>query len=228
MKRLIVGNWKMNPLRLEEAEKMIKDIEELLNDSSEVVVCPPFLFISELKKITRRIKIGAQDCSFKNELSLTGEISPVMLKNLGVDYVIIGHSERRNYIKETSFIINQKINAAQEAGLSVILCVGEKDQEDAKRAVEKQLLIELNGIEREVVVAYEPVWAIGSGRSLDPDTAEDIKEFIHKRFNIDRILYGGSVKIENAERYLEKASFSGLLIGGASLNPDEFAKIASI
>ena len=239
MKTLIVGNWKMNPESLAKAKEIFnltnKKIKNLRN--KEVVICPPFVYLTEFlgkKKNNQKIKFGAQDCFWENVGAFTGEISPTMLKSLGCDYVILGHSERRQILKETDEMINKKILAAIRANLKPILCVGETERERREEktfeTIKKQIKNDLKGIENykikieNLIIAYEPIWAIGTGEACQADQAKKVLFFLKKEFRKNYILYGGSVNAQNANDYL-KVGFNGLLIGGSSLNPDEFSKI---
>jgi triosephosphate isomerase len=240
MKPLIVGNWKMNPKNQKEAkalfDKVKKGIKQIKN--TEVVLCPPFLYLNLLKGIS----LGAQNVYFEEKGAFTGEVSAVMLKDLGVEYVIIGHSERRKYFKETDEVINKKIKKALAAGLKVIFCVGETAEEkDAGKKInilESQLKEGLKGVSKEevkkMVVAYEPVWSIGTGNNCSVNETMSSVLYIRKivagiynRQTADnlRILYGGSVKSENSGAYIKETGVGGLLVGGASLNAEEFIKI---
>lgn len=205
MKPLIVANWKMNPLTLEEAKNIFNQVEK-----TSAVICPPFIYLSVLKAN------GAQDCFYEEKGAYTGEISPRMLKNLGVEYVILGHSERRKYQKETNEVVEKKFKAVLAAGLKPILCIDRISQlpKDIKQGF---------------IVAYEPLFAIGTGRACPPERAEKMRIAIRKFLgkNIP-VLYGGSVNFKNARDYLKKAGFDGLLVGGASLKPKEFIDIIRI
>jgi len=174
-----------------------------------------------------KIRLGAQDCFWENNGPYTGEISPAMLKNLRVVYVIIGHSERRVHLNETDEIINKKLKAALKVGLKPILCIGEKRGESAEKIINRQLREDLEGIARKdlnkIIIAYEPVWAIGTGNFCPPDKAKKALKFIKSKIN-NKILYGGSVNSKISKRYTQ-AGFDGLLVGGASLNAKEFIKI---
>jgi len=236
MENLIVANWKMNPSTKKEAVEIFKGIKNGVGDvKSEVVVCPPYVHI-DIATSDVAIKLGAQNCFWEDKGAFTGEISAAMLKDLGVKYVIIGHSERRKYFAETDEIINKKIKKALEVGLKVIFCIGETAEErDAGKKneiLEHQLKIGLKEIENwkliieNLVIAYEPVWAIGTGNNCDTTEAKEALEFIRKNIPAEvRILYGGSVKSENSGAYIKEAGYSGLLVGGASLKTDEFIKI---
>jgi triosephosphate isomerase len=216
MKILIVANWKMNPRTLTEAKKLFNSVKKRIKDNKEVeaVICAPFVFLPALK-----VK-GAQDCFWEEKGAYTGEISPKMLKNLGTEYVIIGHSERRKYQKETDGMLNKKIKAAIAEGLKPILCIDKISQigKDLKGVSPKEF--------KNLVIAYEPLFAVGSGRPCPPEKAERMRVLIQKRLKRKiRIIYGGSVNSQNAQIYIEKAGFQGLLPGGASLKAKEFIKI---
>ncbi len=213
MKNLIVANWKMNPVKLIEAEKLLGDIERGIGrlKKTEVVVCPPFPYLVGLNKISKKLILGAQDCFWQESGAFTGEVSPVMLKALGCQYVIVGHSERRKYQKESSEMINKKIKAVLAAGLKPILCVANLAQ------LKKELL----GVNKEVIVAYEPLFAIGTGKACSLKKAKKMRESMP----VLQVLYGGSVVPENAVDYIIEAGFQGLLVGGASLKAREFLQI---
>ena len=208
---------------------MIMMAERLAGEDCEVVLCPPFIFLDKAVAILKSVKVGAQNSSFEDIGALTGEVSPKMLKCLGVKYVIVGHSERRFHFGENDDMVNQKARAVSRNGLSVIFCVGEteKEREEGKTndVLKRQLTEGLEGVDGDVTVAYEPIWAIGSGRSCDPETAEKARLLIEKVVGPCKVIYGGSVDSSNANQYLQTASFSGLLIGGASLDANEFGRI---
>ena len=197
--KLIVANWKSNPKTLAQAKKLFNAVKE-----TNAVICPPFPYLSLFKYKF----LCAQDY-----------LSPKKLKDLGIKYVIIGHSERRA-LGETEEVIEKKLRAALKAGLIPILCVGEKKGENAKRVVTKQLKKNL----KNTIIAYEPVWAIGTGNFCSANKANKVREFIKEKLD-NKILYGGSVNSKIAKDYL-KIGFDGLLIGGASLDVEEFRKIA--
>jgi len=211
MKYLIAANWKMNPISLAEAKKNFEIIKKGIRGVKEVgaVICAPFVFLSALKP-TNYLKLGAQDCFFGEKGPFTGEISPRQLKNLGVKYVILGHSERRKYLKESDEMVNKKIKAVLSSGLRPILCIANL----------AQLKKSLKGISEKVIVAYEPVFAIGTGKPCSINQAKKMRD----RIKYPMVLYGGSVNSENAADYIFKAGFQGLLIGGVSLNPQEFLR----
>ena len=245
-KLLIAGNWKMHktPSQTVEYFKRFKPLVEGI-ENVEILICPPFIDIpaavSESKETG--IKIGAQNCYFEREGAFTGEISPLMLREAGCEYVILGHSERRHIFGESDEVINKKVVAALEEGLRVILCVGETLQERESgltfTVVETQLKLGLSGVADRldrIDIAYEPVWAIGTGVAAKPEDAEEVHRFIYRKLeelNPEgakkvRVLYGGSVKPSNAEAILSQPHIKGVLVGGASLKPDSFAEIAKI
>ena len=237
MESLIVANWKLNPTTKKEAENIFEGIKNGVDGASaEVVICPPFVYLSELKGLT----IGAQNVYSEDKGAFTGEISAAMLKNLGAEYVIIGHSERRKYFGETDEIVNKKIKAAINVELEQIFCVGETDEErnsnNQEGVVERQIKEGLKDVPDilGMAIAYEPVWAIGTGKACGVEDAKKMKEFIEKVISEIygkkvlsevRILYGGSVNSQNASGYIKEAGYNGLLVGGASLNAEEFVKI---
>lgn len=201
MKSLIVANWKMNPATLEEAKVLFEAVK-----GRGAIICPPFIYLSSLKAN------GAQDVFWETEGAFTGEISPLMLKNMGVEYVIIGHSERRNHLQETNDIIDKKLKAALRAGLKPILCIDKISQVPQG----------LPGL----IIAYEPLYCIGTGKACNPERAEKMRFSIKKKAGIKTlVLYGGSVNAQNASGYIKQAGFDGLLVGGASLKPKEFIDI---
>lgn len=245
-KVIIAGNWKMNKDIKETFDFILPFKNNLIgrNLKVEVVVCPPFtsLFVvSELLKETN-IKLGAQDMFYEIEGAYTGEISPKMLKSVKCEYVILGHSERRRYFHETDGTVNKKAKVAIEFGLKPIICVGETLEErengETFKVLEGQVKGTLDGLTseqiKEVVIAYEPVWAIGTGRNATPEQAQEAQKFIRDvvsgLFNSDAaqsltIQYGGSVTPENAYSLLSQPDVDGVLVGGASLKVDSFLKI---
>ena len=243
---LIAGNWKMHKTPSETVqyfEEFIPLVKEL--NKVELLICPPFIDIPAAVEKTKEtnVKIGGQNCYYEKEGAFTGEISPVMLKAAGCEYVILGHSERRHIFGENDELINKKVLAALNEGLRVILCVGETLQEREGgltfTVVESQLRLGLSGAEEfldRIEIAYEPVWAIGTGVPAKPKDAEEVHKFIYKilkELNPEkgekvRVLYGGSVKPNNAEAILSQPHIKGVLVGGASLKPDSFAEIAKI
>ncbi|MFH1181081.1 MAG: triose-phosphate isomerase [bacterium] len=197
MKPLIVANWKMNPASLADAKKLFNAVK-----STRTIICPPFVYLSALKAS------GSQDCFWENSGAFTGEVSPKMLKDLGVEYVILGHSERRRYLGETNEMIDKKIKACLAAGLKPILCVEKPEQ------IKKW---------QDIIIAFEPVLAIGTGEPFDIQKAKKMRESL---FGFPVVLYGGSVDSKNASDYIKKAGFQGLLVGTESLSAKEFIKIA--
>lgn len=216
---IIIANWKMNPASLAEAKSLFDAVKK-----SKAVICPPFVYLEKLSYG----KLGAQDCFWKQEGAYTGEVSPKMLKSIGVKYVIVGHSERRKFFQETDEIINKKLEAALRAGLRPILCVGENKGENAERVVANQLDKDLKSIAqkdlKKIIIAYEPVWAISTsgGEICSPEYAQKILGFIRQRFN-GIVIYGGSVDSKIINNYL-KVGYEGALVGGASLKAGEFIK----
>ncbi len=240
-KKYIVANWKMNPSSLEEALRLVKNISaERFGDTFELIIAPPFLYLESIKKsLKKEIKLAAQNVSWGERGAYTGEISALMLKNIGCDYVIIGHSERRYKIGETDEMIHLKIQAAFKAGLTPIVAVGEKEQhDDIVKILTAQVNNALNGIEAvdagKIIFAYEPVWAIGTGITDTPDHALGAALLIRKiignmytaDFAVDApVLYGGSVTSDNASDFINQSGINGALVGGASLDHDEFIQI---
>ena len=243
MHKLIVANWKMNPQSYAEAEKLVNAVGVGIKNKKavEVVLCPPFPWLTDLSHKHRKFSWGAQDVFWKPKGAYTGEISPTMLKSSGVEYAIIGHSERRRWLNETDEMVNRKAQAALKAGLRAVLCVGEpfaarrKGTAAVLRYVRGQLARAVKNIPKErrgrIVVAYEPIWAIGTGVPCDWFEAERMVRAcaaylaIKEKFRDVRGLYGGSVSAKNTESYLNAEYIDGLLVGGASLNIKEFSAI---
>jgi triosephosphate isomerase len=240
---LIAGNWKMHKT-IQEAVELVRELRTLVSDVNDrdILVCPPFTVLHAVSKELEgsNIALGAQNMFYKEEGAFTGEISPLMIKDVGCSYVILGHSERRHIFGETDELINKKVLSAVCHGLIPILCVGETLQEreegKTKDVVERQVREGLKGLKKssEFVIAYEPVWAIGTGRTATPELAEEVHSFIRevlsdmfgaKKADSVRILYGGSVKPENAAGLLRQPNIDGSLVGGASLKAESFAKI---
>lgn len=248
MKRtvLIAGNWKMHKTP-DETEGFIREFTRAYSGDPrvEVLLIPPFTSLERAGRLLAGtgISLGAQDVYHADEGAYTGEVSPRMLMACGCSYVIVGHSERRALFHEDDTVVNRKLRAAVSAGLSPILCVGETlDEHRAGKVEEKitrQLSADLAGVGQEdlkrVVIAYEPIWAIGTGETATPEEAQGtikmIRDWIEENYDASaaegiRILYGGSVKPENAASLLSQPDIDGALVGGASLNPDSFAQIA--
>jgi triosephosphate isomerase len=239
---LIVANWKCNPTTLKGTKLLFDSVKNGLQNikNVEVVICPPFVYLPSLLEflstwIKIQVGLGAQDCFWEDQGAFTGEISPKMLKDLGVKYVIIGHSERRKYLNETDEMISKKIKAALKAKLKPILCIGETEKErklgKTLQVLKKQLKMGLKNISNielrtsNFILAYEPVWAIGTGKACQPEDAKKIYLFLRKILKKTPILYGGSVNSQNARDYIKIGKFQGLLVGGASLDAQEFVKI---
>lgn len=234
---LVAANWKMNGSR-EFAEQFFAELD-LDGTAAEVAICPPFPYLSQVggKLKGTAVALGAQNLSQEASGAFTGEVSAAMLLDFGVRYAIVGHSERRSLYGETSELVARKFIAAQSAGLTPILCVGESlEERDAGRALDVidaqlQAVIEAAGDDawRRAVIAYEPVWAIGTGETATPEQAQQVHEFIRGRLGETgvavQILYGGSVKSGNAESLFAQPDIDGALVGGASLDAKEFAQI---
>ena len=245
-KKVIAGNWKMNKLP-NEAIDFIDRLTPLVKDTkNEVVVCVPYtdLFYALLTAQGTNIKIGAQNMHFEEKGAYTGEVSAQMLKSIGVEYVIIGHSERRQYFNETDETVNKKVKTAFKHELKPIVCVGETlEQREAGKAEEiitNQTEKALEGLTDEqvqnTIIAYEPIWAIGTGKTATSEDAQKAIKSIRDKIcqiygqNVsDRVIiqYGGSVKSSNAKELFEMSDIDGGLVGGASLKPDEFSKIVN-
>jgi len=240
----IAGNWKMNTTHVE-AESLVADMLGRLEEITgvEKVLCPPFVSLAILKRLLQgsSVKLGAQNMYFQARGAYTGEISPLMLAEL-CEFVILGHSERRWYFGETDEVVNKKLKAALEYGLKPILCVGERLEENeagrTEEVVHRQLQAALRDIEPSpgLVVAYEPVWAIGTGKAASGEQAAGTIKFIRSSladfWNKDiaqdlRILYGGSVTGNNIAEFICQSEIDGALVGGASLKAEEFLSIVS-
>lgn len=242
---LIAGNWKMYKTE-EEALQLVSGLIQRLKDVSEarVVVCPPFTALSSVGKILKnsRILLGAQNMHWEKEGAYTGEVSPAMLWEVGCRYVIIGHSERRSYFFETNDSVNLKIKSALKFNLRPIVCLGEKLEERETNKTKEVVEIQIKGAYKDLsdrqavntVVAYEPVWAIGTGKTATPQQANEVHVFIRELLSAKygketsekiNILYGGSVKPENSRELLEMPDIDGALVGGASLDIVSFEKI---
>ena len=238
----VAGNWKMNTT-VAQASVLVREMKERLDriEGVEKVLCPPFISLAVIGELLRgtSIKVGAQNMYFEEKGAYTGEVSPQMLSEL-CDFVILGHSERRQYFGETDEVVNKKVGAALKSGLSPILCVGERLEEkeagNTDEVVTRQVRGALRGIEspKGLVIAYEPIWAIGTGRAATPSESNDTigllrrtvaqlcgKDFAHGV----RILYGGSVTASNIAGFMEQPEIDGALVGGASLQAEEFLSI---
>ena len=243
MKKLIVANWKMNMTKAS-GISLVKSLSVKINRSNsssrKVVVCPPFTLISEISKILKssKISLGGQDCSTDSFGAFTGDISSLMLKDLGCKYVIVGHSERREHHNESEKIIKNKLDLALSLGLKVILCVGEKMQERKKgntiRIITRQLQLSISKKcnNKNTIIAYEPVWSIGSGVTPKDSEIRDVHNFIKNKSSQlsigDKplmVLYGGSVNPRNSKNILSLQNVDGALVGGASLKLKSFLDI---
>ncbi|MCD4693358.1 MAG: triose-phosphate isomerase [Calditrichales bacterium] len=244
-KKVIAGNWKMFKTN-SEALQLANQIRIKTTDikSTQIIVCPPFTALANVNEVIKEssIALGAQNIYWEKEGAFTGEISPGMIKSTGATYVIIGHSERRQFFGETDETVNKKIKAALENGLKTIVCVGElleqREENITSAVVTKQIkgaFAGLNGADMQhVIIAYEPVWAIGTGKTATPEQAQEVHAEIRRVINelFDKtiadnltIQYGGSVKPENAEILLKQVDIDGALIGGACLKADSFSAI---
>jgi triosephosphate isomerase len=245
-KNVIAGNWKMNN-DLVQSEKLIAELISLLQNEKpncDVIICPPFTSLSESSKLIKgtMIKLGAQNMYFEDSGAFTGEVSASMLKSVGCEYVILGHSERRTIFEESDEVMNKKIRKALSAGLKPIFCVGEllseRETGITNDIIKRQILTGLQGVTEDdmknIIIAYEPVWAIGTGKTATPSQAQEVHEFIRDLIQIDysletandvTIQYGGSVKPENAKELLSQKDIDGALVGGACLRADSFMGI---
>ncbi|TSC82264.1 MAG: triosephosphate isomerase (TIM) [Parcubacteria group bacterium Gr01-1014_19] len=233
MSKIIIANWKLNPSAPVDAEKLAKE-----SDVKGLVIAPPFPFLEFVEAIIKKADLGAQDLFWEDSGAYTGEVSGAQLKSLKVSHVIIGHSERRLNLGETDEMVAKKVAVALKDGLMPVVCVGEtrqqRDKNQTAAVVEQEVRIGLSraGAGSEVVVAYEPIWAIGTG---SPDTPENMLKMVKLikevagRLNVKvRCIYGGSVKADNADTFLSHPEIEGALVGGASLKPEEIKKIVSI
>ena len=245
-KPIIAGNWKMNKT-IKESIEFAKELKEIqLDKNIEAVICPPYTALGELAKFfaNTSVAIGAQNVHYEDSGAFTGEVSAPMLKEIGVTYVIIGHSERREYFGETDHMVNQKLLKALEANLTPIVCVGESlDQREAgitEKVIKAQMEAAFKDVKiediKDIVVAYEPVWAIGTGKTATKEEANQVCGFIRSLigdlYSKDeaekiRIQYGGSVKPSNIKELMAEKDIDGALIGGASLKADEFASMVN-
>jgi triosephosphate isomerase len=241
MKTLIVANWKMNPQTLQEARELFDSVKEGVKDvkNAEIIICPPFTFISNLKSEISNLKLGAQDCFWEEKGAFTGEVSPTILKDSGCEYVILGHSERRRHLGETDEMVNKKLKAVLKVGLKPILCIGSTERgKKGRKEMEIHLKGALAGMEKsevmKIIFTYEPVWAISTTKGGEVATPENtkegkvfIKEILAELFSEDvareaKVIYGGSVDSQNVEGFIKAAEMDGVLIGAASLRPDDF------
>ncbi len=247
IKKIVIANWKMNPKSPQDAKRLFQAVEKGVHGikNVDVVIAPPFVYLPLLVAGSRKpvAALAAQDLFWEEKGAYTGEVSGAMLKAIGVGYVVIGHSERRMHLGETDEMINKKIKAALKASITPIVCIGERERnhfEDTLLFLKEQLKKDFAGIKPEaakkVIVAYEPIWAIGTGKAENPDDAQKIAVYIRrvlqellnpKAASAIRIIYGGSVNAKNASSFVGGGvrGMEGLLVGGASLKADEFVKI---
>ena len=254
-RKIIVANWKMNPQTLAEAEQILDFVNDHLESTNEkelsLVVCPPFVFLEEVGKILKtshlkhNTELGAQDIFWEDKGADTGEISGPMLNKLGARYVIAGHSERRWKLGESDEVVNKKIKAVLRNTMTPIICVGERMRNDNyKEFLKEQVVATFKGLSsneiEKCIIAYEPVWAISTTQGARPDTPESaiesirvIKETLIENWkieieNLPKMLYGGSVNSSNVVKFIEQKEIDGVLVGGASVNKEEFVKILKI
>ena len=245
-KPIIAGNWKMHKT-IAEAVEFVNDIKDKVNNTDvEAVICAPFTLLKDLKEATKgtNIKIGAQNMHYAEQGAFTGEISAPMLKELNIDYVVLGHSERRQYFNETNETVNKKVVKALEEGIDPILCVGEtleeREASETKNVCKEQTEKALVGVSAEdmkkVVIAYEPVWAIGTGKTATSEDANDviayIREVVKGLYGEEiseevRIQYGGSVKPSNVAEIMNQSDIDGALVGGASLLASDYTELVN-
>ncbi len=246
-KPVIAGNWKLFKT-ISEAVEMVNELKPLVSASNnvEIVIAPVFTALSKVADVVKgtNIMLAAQDCFWEEEGAFTGEVAPRLLVDAGCSHVIIGHSERRQYFGETNVTVNKKSMAAVAAGLTAIVCVGEtlseRESGDTFKIIEEQIrgsLCDFTAkIFESVVIAYEPVWAIGTGKTASNDQAQEVHAFIRKLLgnvfgdvvaDTTRILYGGSVKPDNVNGLMSQIDIDGALVGGASLKADSFASIVN-
>jgi triosephosphate isomerase len=245
-KAIIAGNWKMNNT-VEEGLKLVEELKSLVKDAKcDVVVCPPFIALDAILKAVKgtNIKVGAQNMHFEENGAYTGEVAPKMLEAMGVEYVVIGHSERRQYFNETDETVNKKVKKSLEHNLIPIVCCGESLEERETNITEevlgRQIKLDLAGLTKEqvekLVVAYEPIWAIGTGKTATDEQANEtiayIRSVIAAMYGKEtaektRIQYGGSVKPATIKAQMEQSDIDGALVGGASLKATDFAAIVN-
>ncbi|MEW6039995.1 MAG: triose-phosphate isomerase [Elusimicrobiota bacterium] len=244
-KPIIAGNWKMYKNE-DEAVELVEKLKKNLSDvyHCEIVVCPPFVSLDAVRNVIKdsNVKLGAQNLFWEEKGAYTGEVSPAMLISAGCKYVIVGHSERRQYFLETDETVNKKMHSAFKSGLIPIVCIGETLAERESgitiEVIERQIKKGLAGLNVQqsgnLVIAYEPVWAIGTGKTATPQQAQEVQAEIRKIYSgmygsisgdSVRILYGGSVKPDNISSLMHQPDIDGALVGGASLEADSFVKI---
>lgn len=226
-KKLIIANWKLNPASLKDAQKLAAAIDR--KAKNKVVLCPPTIYLSNIQ----HPNLGAQDCFWEEKGAYTGQTSPLQLNDLGIKYCIIGHSEKRG-VGETDGMVNFKVRALLEHKITPVVCVGfgttvEQDDLEVVDVLRSQLDIGLKDVDASaVIVAYEPVWAIGTGHNATPEHAEKISIFIKSKYGVSKVLYGGSVSEANAASFLQQQNVDGLLVGGASIIAAKFNQIINM
>ncbi|MCK9578179.1 triose-phosphate isomerase [bacterium] len=243
--KLIIANWKSNPIKRNDGEKLLKNLVQTIKTNNKVIICPPTIFLSHfLNLFSPYFQFGVQNCYSKDKGPYTGEISPKMVQDIGCKYVIIGHSERRSLFNETDEDINLKlIEILNTTKITPILCIGESREERAQKKtysiIKQQIKSDLKNVDKNkiknIIIAYEPIWAIGTGIYAHEQEIVDAKNSIVKILcdiygdigRKIRIVYGGSVNAQNIESILKNADMNGVLVGGASLKPKEFSFIAN-
>jgi triosephosphate isomerase (TIM) len=236
MKYYLFGNWKCNPTGLSEAKKLFFDTAKGIKktETAEAAIFPPFCYLAEFAGKKKDLAVGAQHCGFKESGAYTGEVSLKQIADLGCKYVLLGHSERRKIFSETDSFVNQKAKLALSLNLIPVVCVGETDEErTAGRAIEvvkSQLELGLKDVDvKKILIAYEPVWAIGTGKACGFAEAREISRAIREIVGEETpVLYGGSANVQNGAVYLKEANYNGLLVGGVSLKADEFIKLFKV
>lgn len=240
---LIAGNWKMNLTR-EESVSLASELCRADSSNADILICPPYVYLDAVSQAVAgsSVNVGSQDAYFEANGAFTGEISVGMLKDIGCQFIILGHSERRHVIGESDLLINKKVHAVLSGDLTPVVCVGEtlEEREAGKtlEVIKSQFDRSLAGLTadqiKKTVIAYEPVWAIGTGKTATPEQAQevhaDLRKILAERYNLEtseevRVLYGGSVKPDNAADLMAQADIDGALVGGASLQSDSFIKI---
>ena len=224
MKKLIIANWKLNPSTLKDAQALAALIS--VKAKNKVVLCPPTIYLSQINYPN----LGAQDCFWQEKGPYTGQTSALQLKDMGVKYCLVGHSEKRA-VGESDEMVNAKVKALLEQNIIPVVCVGfgttvEQDDLEVTDVLKSQLDVGLAGVDSsKIIVAYEPVWAIGTGKNATPEHAEKISIFIKTKYQAEKVLYGGSVNAANAKEFLDQPNIGGLLVGGASLIVKDFNQI---
>ena len=248
MKKLIIANWKMNPQTVDEARRLIASFEHRVHGvlaNTEVVVCASFVYLPALMHYTHGVQLGAQNMSWADQGALTGEISPLQLKQWNVKYVILGHSERRLYLGETDSVVNAKIITALKHKLMPIVCLGGEEgaiKNEMKTLVTKQFIKVTKDLEKKqlekIIYVYEPVWAISTMKNSQPETGEHANELVEHIYELlenrigkaainVRVLYGGTVNKNNVHEYAKFPQIDGALVGAASLDADNFWQVVS-